>query len=1245
MRIALVLCPSWAVESPSYTLALLSANLKSHGHEVKCFDLNAEMFRHCSAKEDIDTWRMDEKGYCWYEEKYVADFMKRHALYVDSRIKNILEYEPDVIGFTVYSTSRYFSYEIARLIKEKDKKKIIVFGGPQCFKNCEGPDILKRNYIDAVCFGEGDTAFSKFLDAIKIDKGIVKKSPGFCLKGRNGEIIDCGEEDLVKDLNNLPYADYSDFNLAMYTKKLLPIATSRGCLGRCKFCNESPHWKKYRHRTALNIYNEIFYQLNKYPQVNEFWFNDSLINGDMSMLNELCDLLIKNKLNIKYGGQALIRPEMKYGLLKKMKESGCTLISFGLESGSSAVLRKMGKSYNAKTAEKVIKNTCEAGISVIFNIIVGFPGETEKEIEETKKFIERNLNYAKEISIMPLLLLKGSYLYDNAEKIGVDLNTKHDQLRWKAADNSSNHELRIKRLNLLKESIGKKAYTTCVDKLKSSNPIERFLPNLCIELSSLCNLKCYMCAHNTGSSVHGESCKNGFMDMRVWDNILKGLEKQTKLIESITLYWLGESLLHPNFQIMLSQLLELNIRKNVFSNLFINTNGIYFDPKISKILLDYADFIQNNGKNKGCYLNIHFSIETLNPETYIKIKGADSKTLDVILKNIDFLVKERCKRKLDLPNLTFGAVVLEDNADEAGSFDKYWKDYLKQYGRDCETIFDTQYFYDKDAVYFRRLEGTFNSQRGEATQKKYSEIVSKFGGSAVEQKQGNRETDTSLERKPCFQLWNMFMIARDGKITPCCKDMFLELTIGDLNKESLSEVLYGPKIQQMRMDHIYGEFHRYKICAECKDPPGGFLSDEDVKMYLQDNEGVKKKPDKRLNICLVSREYPVETGWGGIGTYTYNLAHGLAERGHNIHVISQSMSGKDVDYMDGIVNVHRVVHREMFFHNWPFREFSLRLEYSGSVYLKLKEIIKKYKIDIVEAPNLSAEAFIYCLNKNTPLVTRLHTHFSEAIKFYGMPKSFDFRISCLLEDAAIRMSDLVVCSTRAHAFLVAEETGFKKEEIKIIPLGISLPREHLLKAPENQRPIVLFVGRLEKRKGAHTLAEAVPLVLKKIPDVEFIFIGRDTFVSNDFVSVNGKDKHSFQKFVEGKIPVSCRENVKFLGYIDQKKLPYYYNLCDVFAAPSLYESFGLIYIEAMSYGKPVIGCSAGGVPELINSGVNGILVPPEDSSALALEIVNLLKNKEARKKMGAEARRHVENCFSRDLMIERTEKAYLDLIA
>jgi hypothetical protein len=394
-----------------------------------------------------------------------------------------------------------------------------------------------------------------------------------------------------------------------------------------------------------------------------------------------------------------------------------------------------------------------------------------------------------------------------------------------------------------------------------------------------------------------------------------------------------------------------------------------------------------------------------------------------------------------------------------------------------------------------------------------------------------------------------------------------------------------------------------------------------------------------MNICLISREYPPETGWGGIGTYTYHLAHGLVNLGHQVYVITQSMD-IDKEYRDDGVFIHKVAHKTFFYNKGILKEFALRLEYSQRVYIKIKELIKKYKLEIIEGPNLSGETFVYSLFKKVPLVTRLHTHFSEVIHFLGWKKTIDRHLSCWIENAVILKSDSLICSTKKHAEVVLGEIGVKAKNIEIIPLGVPLPAVTYPRDFHTDIPTVLFVGRLEKRKGVHVLIKAIPFVLEEIPEVIFNIVGRDVFVTSDDVSFVGKGDESFRARLIKSIPKNCQKNIHFLGYVDDNKLSEYYKYCDIFVAPSLYESFGFVYIEAMSYGKPVIGCGVGGVPEVIRDGETGILVPPEDPYFLAKAILNLLKDSTLRRRMGMNARKYVEDNFTREHMVEKTLTVY-----
>ena len=385
-----------------------------------------------------------------------------------------------------------------------------------------------------------------------------------------------------------------------------------------------------------------------------------------------------------------------------------------------------------------------------------------------------------------------------------------------------------------------------------------------------------------------------------------------------------------------------------------------------------------------------------------------------------------------------------------------------------------------------------------------------------------------------------------------------------------------------------------------------------------------------MNICLVSREYPPETGWGGIGTYTYNLAHALTELGHEVHVIAQA-AGATRDYADGIVHVHRIKPMKI---SVPFIGGALRnLVYSFQVYKEIKSL--DYEFDIVETPNWTSESFccsIFLSNK-IPIVVRIHTPYFEVFEMYNRQMKINDKLICKAEEFSVKKAECVTSSTLGNIKLISQNYNLHSQKIKIVPLGINT---HAADRSRLDGHTVLFIGRLEKRKGIETLIKAIPNVLKQIPDAEFIIIGRDTNTA--------EAGRSYLKYLKQFIKPSFVDKIKFMGNVPDEELPNYYKSCSVFVAPSLYESFGLIYIEGMAWGIPVIGCVVGGVPEVVENGKTGLLVPPEDPKALAAAMIKLLKDEFLRKKIGEAARECVERKFSREMMARNTLKIYEQVI-
>ena len=186
---------------------------------------------------------------------------------------------------------------------------------------------------------------------------------------------------------------------------------------------------------------------------------------------------------------------------------------------------------------------------------------------------------------------------------------------------------------------------------------------------------------------------------------------------------------------------------------------------------------------------------------------------------------------------------------------------------------------------------------------------------------------------------------------------------------------------------------------------------------------------------------------------------------------------------------------------------------------------------------------------------------------------------------------------------------------------------------------ILFVGRLTPEKGVHVLAEAMKSVLKRYPRCVLLIAGgfhlnppgpRGDRAADKAARKYERLKDDYEPYLRMLLePLGDR--VRFLGHVPHHRLEALYRRCDIFVHPSLWnEPFGMILTEAMVCARPVISTYTGGIPEIVVHGETGLLVPPDDSAALADGIVELLADDRRRREMGEAGRRRVEGRFTWD---------------
>lgn len=405
-------------------------------------------------------------------------------------------------------------------------------------------------------------------------------------------------------------------------------------------------------------------------------------------------------------------------------------------------------------------------------------------------------------------------------------------------------------------------------------------------------------------------------------------------------------------------------------------------------------------------------------------------------------------------------------------------------------------------------------------------------------------------------------------------------------------------------------------------------------MYLETSSD-KKVINKNLKIALLSQEFSKNCG-GGICRYMYDLCHGLAELGHEIHIITKSKK-------PSLCKNRNIYIHEIDLMPVDFLDLSMNMDiskknlaYSYSACLKLLEIIDDFGIQIVEVPLWDAEGFVFSLVKNVPLVVRIETPLFKVADIQGWEITGDLKLANWMEGETARRADKVIAISNNIGNLIADHHGISRNDMVYCPLGITIPDENLLQSNRAEEYFdILYVGRLEKRKGIDVLFEAMPLIIEAIPNARFNIVGKDTNLS--------PNEQSYKEFLHKSLEYKYRQNVRFFGYVANSKLNKFYKECNVFVAPSLYESFGLIYLEAMAWGKPVIGCDVGGVPEIIQDGESGLLIEPDNEKALSDAIIKL-KDDRIRKKLGKNARNRVKSEFSKNKFIDKTILIYENLL-
>jgi predicted DNA-binding ArsR family transcriptional regulator len=364
--ITLIICPAWGNIFPPYNLARLSSVLRYNNYDVNIFDLNIESWNYLKDKTELDYWEGNQY-FMWDHDEYNKVLHPLLYRFLSNAIKKILGLNDKIIGFSLYSTNRACSFWMIKKIKQLRPDIKIVMGGPENmyqFSDEHQQVNLQahfKNLVDYVVIGEGE---HQILDIMKTYK-----------KVKSDKAIFVGDLKSKIDLNELPFPDYTDYDLNKYRHKNgASLETSRGCIASCTFCSEVQFWK-FRTSDSNKLIEEIKYQIEEYD-FKRLWFIDSLVNGNLKTFRDLLESIVKEGIDISWNGYARCDGRMDKEFFQLINDSGCTSLSFGVESGSPVVLLDMKKNIDTWEIESNLKHGHEVGMFNHVNWIIGFPTET-----------------------------------------------------------------------------------------------------------------------------------------------------------------------------------------------------------------------------------------------------------------------------------------------------------------------------------------------------------------------------------------------------------------------------------------------------------------------------------------------------------------------------------------------------------------------------------------------------------------------------------------------------------------------------------------------------------------------------------------------------------------------------------------------------------------------------------------------------------------------------------------------------
>ena len=367
-----------------------------------------------------DPWQIE--NYEVWQNPEVAKFFEPE---LEEITQAIIRARPKILGLSLQACNINFSREVVKRVKDVLPETIILVGGYSCYQPSVG--LLAFPECDYMIIGEADLTIGALVELLARGERPTGL-PGVMSRFDPSDML-FKEGPMPEDLDAIEKPEYEWFDLSIYKNwnhyLLTPIIATRGCRwSLCTFCAERFSW---RARSPKDVVDEFEWLSDQGCDL--FMFNESDLNGKPEILLAICNEIIRRNLKIRLTGQLRIHKRSNRKFFDTLHAAGFVALRFGVDAWAKNPLRLQKKGYTCEMIYQNLKDCAEVGIVTEVNTVIGVPGETDQDIEESIELIVRCKPYIGRVAnINPLLFVIGSIYWEEPQKHNIHFREDPEKL-------------------------------------------------------------------------------------------------------------------------------------------------------------------------------------------------------------------------------------------------------------------------------------------------------------------------------------------------------------------------------------------------------------------------------------------------------------------------------------------------------------------------------------------------------------------------------------------------------------------------------------------------------------------------------------------------------------------------------------------------------------------------------------------------------------------------------------------------